>query len=280
MRNSKHLSDFLLTAFALLALSASYLVTQKSEKPLLFISKQQSSFNIDNKFWTYFHLGQKRMISSLYWVATIVESDHAHYKEKDLNSWMFLRFNTISLLEPRFYETYSFGAPYLSIVKDDLSGASVIYEKGLKQFPDDYKLLRDAGFHYYFEVANYQRAYEIYKKLSSHAKASPLVVSSLARLESSKGNLSDAYDIILNKYEEIKDRPSLLSSIMRKNLYALKAEIDLNCLNSKRTDCETKDFEGNLYIRSEGKFIAQKAWSPLRIKGKASSGPEALPSKN
>ena len=271
MRNSKYLSNAPLYIIAVAALSLAYFISQKFEKPTLFITKQQSSFNLDNKFWSVFHLGQKRLVSSLYWVTTILESDHEHYKGKDLNSWMFLRFNTISILEPKFYETYAFGGPYLSIVKDDLNGASIIYDKGLEQYPDDYKLLRDAGFHYYFEVEDYKKARIIYNKLSHHPNTTPLIVSSLARLETENGNKEFAYKILLGKYDEIKSKPNFLTAALERNLYALKAEIDLECLNKTKINCSLIDFEGNRYISNKGIYQAQKEWKPFRISGKNST---------
>lgn len=270
MKNSKYLSNGLFYLIFGIALLGSYFLSVKIEKPNLFITKQQSSFNLDNRFWNNFHLGQKRLISSLYWVATILESDHDHYKGKDLNSWMFLRFNTISILEPNFYENYAFGGPYLSIVKDDINGASIIYDKGLSSFPDDYKLLRDAGFHYYFEATDYVKAKIIYERLAKKPNLHPLVLSALARLESTSGNKELAYEIILSKYEELKSKPNFLTDALLKNLYALKAEIDLECLNFKKTDCSKADFNGNPYLLINGKFKAQKEWVPYRItiKGK------------
>lgn len=269
MKNSKYLSNGLLYLILGTSLIGSYFISKKAEKPTLFITKQQSSFNIDNKFLSTFNLGQKRLISSLYWVATILESDHDHYKGKDLNSWMFLRFNTISILEPNFYENYAFGGPYLSIVKDDINGAGIIYEKGLKEFPDDYRLLRDAGFHFYFEVADYTKAKIIYDKLSKHQKLNPLIISSIARLESASGNQELAYRLILAKYEELKSKPNFLTDALEKNLYALKAEIDLKCLNSVNVNCEKKDFKGYDYILFKGKYLAQFRWVPYRTVSKS-----------
>lgn len=269
MKNSKHLSNGLLYLIFGTSLLGSLILSKKVEKPTLFITKQQSSFNLDNKFWNNFHLGQKRLISSLYWVATILESDHDHYKGKDLNSWMFLRFNTISVLEPNFYENYAFGGPYLSIVKDDVSGGSIIYDKGLHVFPDDYKLLRDAGFHYYFEVENYNKARIIYERLSKHSKLNPLIISSFARLESANGNQEMAYKILLSKYQEMMVKPNFLTDALARNLYALKAEIDLDCLNENKTGCEREDFKGKEYIKVGGKYRAQNEWKPFRNVSKA-----------
>ena len=37
---------------------------------------------------------------------------------------------------------------------------------------DDYELLKDAGFHFYFEVQDYKKAYQIYSKLKNHRNVS------------------------------------------------------------------------------------------------------------
>jgi tetratricopeptide (TPR) repeat protein len=250
-------------------LSGARYFSKLQEKPMIFISKQQNSLNFQNKFWDFFNLGQKRFASSLVWIATILESDHDHYKGHDLNSWMFLRFNTISYLDPNFYENYSFGGVYLSIIKDDLSGASIIYDKGLIRYPHDFQLLNDAGFHYYFELGDFSKAYPIYKKLAKFEKSSPIIISSLARLEANDGNLSDALTILEMRYEKLKDKNSVVGNKIWENMYAIRAEIDLTCLNSKnvmKNNCLTKDLSGNKYILKENIFQSSKAWVPFRVK--------------
>lgn len=269
MKNSKTFANLLIALFFIAALSASFLALQRTEKSLLFISKQQSTLNIDNNFLSYVNLGQKRLISSLLWIATIIESDHDHYKEKDLNSWMFLRFNTISVMEPLFKETYIFGGQYLSIIKDDLPGASYIYDKGLKLYPNEYTLLRDAGFHYYFEVGNFQKAHSIYKKLINYAEATPLMISTLARMESQEGNLDDAFNLLMARYQQIPDKESVVAKKVLHNLYAIKAERDLDCLNRPKTsDCQPNDLEGNPYYLSKDGYRAAREWTRLRIKSR------------
>ncbi len=212
------------------------------------------------------------MISSTLWISTILESDHDHYKKKDLNSWMFLRFKSISNLEPLFYENYLFGGTYLSIIKDDLEGASLIYDKGLSFYGNDFALLRDAGFHYYFEVQNYPRAYQIYSKLKNNPRTSAIIISSLARLEKSQGNIEGAYELLLNRYSQLSDKNSFLAEKLRSHLYALKAELDLSCLNgSEKKSCDTVDFFGNKYQRKNGPYEAIKPWEPFKIKTKNSN---------
>ena len=198
MRNSKHITDIIFFLILITCLSTAFGISKNTHVPIIVVSKQDSSINIDKKTWDFFHLGQKRLISSLYWIATILESDVEHYKEKDLNSWMFLRFETISILEPMFLETYTFGGPYLSIIKDDLEGAGIIYKKGLKTYPNNYSLLKNAAFHFYFEAEDYQEAEKVYQALRKHPELNPVILTSFARLRSSQGDLRDAFNILIS----------------------------------------------------------------------------------
>ncbi|MEA9354665.1 hypothetical protein SHI21_00515 [Bacteriovorax sp. PP10] len=265
MKLSKYLSLYIYIMVIILALSGAFLISSQNAKPTLFVSKQQSTLNINENFWMYFNLGQKRLISSFYWVGTILDSDVDHYKKKDLNSWMFIRFNTISLLEPKFYENYKFGGPYLSIIKDDLSGADIIYDKGLRQYPDDYSLLLNSGFHYYFEQKDLNKAYPILNKLKNKPEAPQYMISALARIESNRGNLMDSF-LILKEYQTRFKPESPIWKKINEQLYSLKAEIDLNCLNNNQKNCSKIDFDGVPYKVLNLKYQASKTWIPYRPK--------------
>lgn len=265
MKLSKSLSSSFYALVIILSLSGAFYISKNNEKPPVFVSLQQRAINIDENFWLYFHLGQKRLISSLYWIATILDGDVEHYKARDLNSWMFIRFNTISLLEPYFYENYSFGGPYLSIIKDDLTGADIIYDKGLKKFPEDYTLLLNSGFHYYFEKKDLTKAYPILAKLKDHTKTPQYIISALARIESERGNLSDSF-LILEEYQGRFEKHSMIWQKINEQLYSLKAEIDLNCLNNNQKNCSKIDLDGVPYKVLNFKYQASKTWIPYRPK--------------
>lgn len=266
MRLSKSLNNTIGALFILLCLSGAFAVTRSSEKPKLFITKQQSSFNVDNKFFAVFNLGQKRLYSSLLWIATILESDHDHYQGRDLNSWMYLRFVSISNLEPLFLKTYTFGGPYLSIIKDDLEGASIIYDKGLSIYPNEFDLLNSAAFHYQFEKIDHEKSYRIYKKLNTFPNINPTIVSQLARLESKQGNLSTAFALLTNLYEQQIDKESIIAKKIQTFLYAIRAEVDLKCLNENLGNCSAVDLENVPYIKKDGKYFSAKNWVPYKPK--------------
>lgn len=267
MKLSKSLSSYFYALVIILSLSGAFFISKNNEKPPVFVTAQQSAININENFWLYFNLGQKRLISSIYWIATILDGDVDHYKAHDLNSWMFIRFDTISLLEPNFYENYNFGGPYLSIIKDDLAGADIIYDKGLKKYPDDYSLLLNSGFHYYFERKNLSKAYPILNKLRSHRKTPPYVISALARIESQRGNFEDSFTI-LTDYQTHFERDSMIWEKINEQRYSVKAERDLKCLNSSLKGCSKTDLDGIPYLIKNGKYEASKVWTPYRPKWK------------
>lgn len=267
MKLSKSISSYFYVLITILFLSSAFFISKYNEKPAIFVSNQQRAINVNENFWLYFNLGQKRLISSLYWVATILESDVDHYKSHDLNSWMFIRFNIISLIDPSFYENYSFGGPYLSIIKDDLIGADIIYQKGLIKYPDDYSLLLNSGFHYYFEQKNPAKAYPLWSKLKKLDQTPQYVISSLARIESERGNLDDSF-LILKEYQARFPKDSIIWKKINDQIYSVKSEIDLHCLNNNLKQCSKNDWDGNPYIFVNGIFKASKDWVLYRPKWK------------
>lgn len=257
-------SILLFSAFGVLATAS--LINNKYPVPKTFISKQDSSTNFKNNLYRYFNFGQKRLLSSLLWISTILESDIDHYKEKNLNSWMYLRFKTISDLEPLFYENYAFSGPYLSVIKDDIEGASDMFKLGLQHYPSDLGILQNAAFHFYFEAHDFKRASEIHKRLIHSPKVSPIIISNLARMEHDSGNLEDAFTILENHYLALSDKESLVGKKIHENLYALRAEIDLECLNEKKMDCRKVDYNNENYLILNGKYTAKNPWTKFKIK--------------
>jgi tetratricopeptide (TPR) repeat protein len=238
----------------------------KSVKPDLKVSMQDSTVNIDSKIMRLFSLGQFRMIASLIWVETLLNSDLEHYQSSDLKSWMFLRLNAITTLHPYFYQAYIYGGMYLSIIKDDEMGAKALYQKGLKYFPNDYYLNFNLGFHYYFELGNPEKAIEHFEKVKYHPKAPPHLPLLTARLKTLKGDLMGAYILIRENYQRAAPDSPLRKKLFH-DLYAVKAEIDLKCLNSQKDNCQKKDLEGVYYLKKEdGIFIAPKPWKKFQIK--------------
>lgn len=235
-------------------------------KPEIVLNKQSTALNINQDFLKLFSMGQNRLIADLYWISSLLESDLEHYKNKDLNSWLYLRFKSIIELDPKFLRAYQFGGKYLSIVKDDLFGAKDIFEKGIEVFPNDYDLLFNYGFLLAFELQDYKNAISIYKRVQHFSQAPIFIKSLIPKLQYETNNdLTIIYPIILNMYlSEPENSP--LKNRFEKDLYAIKAEIDLNCLNSGQShNCKTRDFNGLSYIKKGAHYVAPRDFKKYRL---------------
>lgn len=240
-----------------------YFLKDELKKPLITISKQEDALNVNDKILKIFSLGQTRLFAGVLWITTLLESDIDHYKNKDLNSWMYLRFKSISKLDPHFYSNYIFGGQYLSIIKDDILGAKDIYERGLAHYPEDFWLRFNNGFNYYFELGDIDSALDNYEKIENHPltiKHAPYLPTLLAKMRIEKGEEELAYNLLLTLFNNTEDDHPFKER-QRNMLYELKQKIDLDCLNHalKETQkkCDRLDFEKRPYIFKNGKYRAQ-----------------------
>lgn len=181
------------------------LIHEFNKKPYYKVPKQESATNLNNVTVNAFHMGFRRLISSILWIQTLIESDTEHYKKKDLNNWLYLRFKNMTQLDPLFLEAYQYGGVYLSIVKDDDLGAKDIYDKGLSKYPDDYYLLLNSGFHYLFELKDEKKAYEILKKIKDHPKTPFYWKTVISRLAYENNDFDIAETILENSIKNSKN---------------------------------------------------------------------------
>ena len=126
------------------------------------------------------------------------------------NSWAYQMLNAITRLSPRFYVAYSIGGVTLSILVEDPIGAKIIFDRGLENFPEDWRLLYRNAYHSLFEFFDFERASELLKKAGDHG--APLWVYSLSsRLKTKKGQKELALSVLNNfrmiaKDKKVKDR--------------------------------------------------------------------------
>lgn len=263
---SKHFfQDNTILFVALIFFLVAGTLNQLTPRPALVLSKQDTAININKNFLVFLSAGNKRLITDLLWVQTLLESDMEHYKGSDLNSWMFIRFKTISELDPYFYQNYLWGGQYLAIVKDDLMGATTLMEKGVKLFPDDYRLNYNLGFTYYFELNNYEKGIQFLDKIKSHPKAPAFIPSLVVKLKVETGfDFDSAMAVVYELMTNTKDE-ALIAKLSR-DFHALKAERDIICLNNNKPNCERKDAYGVPYLFAGGKYHSQTPFVRYRLK--------------
>lgn len=252
----------LLMAFILF--SCTLYFHQKSRRPEIVVSKQESAVNIDTLFLKLFSSGNKRLIADLLWIQTLIESDLENYRGNPLNNWMYLRFKNISELDPLFYENYLYGGQYLSIIKDDPEAAVLIMEKGLSYYPDDYALNFNQGFNYYFELGDNEKGLRHFEKIKDHPYAPFFLTSLVIKLKHEvEQDPVLTLRLLSETYNNTNDR--VLRKKLASDIYAIKATIDLACLNGNKTGCDRVDAEGRPYVFSNGTYRASKDYIPYKI---------------
>jgi hypothetical protein len=250
---------------ASLAFGVSVWVKNKIPTPPLNISKQDSARTVNTDFLKLFSAGNRRMVADFVWIKTLLESDLVHYKNDNLNNWMYLRFNQISDLDPLFYQNYLYGGLYLSVVKDDPKSGIKIFEKGLVHYSEDYKLRFNIGFTYYFDLGDYKNGLAHLKHIQQNSELPIPMRSVIAKLELQTTLDYDlAFSMVNENYQNTTD-PNIRQKLFL-DLYSIKAEKDLKCLNMRQTSCQRVDLEGKPYILKGAIFISAKPFKRFRVK--------------
>ena len=250
-------------------LTLANLLASSHPKPLLKLSQEDISYTFNQDFLYVFSMGNQRLVSSYLWILTLLQGDTEHYKKKDGNSWMYLRFRTIAKLDPLFYENYKIGGIYLAIIKDDVSGSVDILKKGIRHYPEDFWLNYYLGFNYLHELKDRQKSLYHFDKIRDHPirkKQFPLLTSTLAKLHAHQGDLKTAFNVLFQAYLNLSS--DFMKKHFEKSLYSLKAKIDLACLNKRlEISCQKTDFFKQPYIKNaNGVWSAQGIIHSLELK--------------
>jgi hypothetical protein len=260
-------TNLILSTLGIFSILLAMLIDQKIKFPLPEVSKQEIALNVKSQFIKLTSIGLKRVMSDLFWIQSLMESDLDHYKKKDLNSWLYLRFLTISELDPKFYENYYYGAQYLMVIKDDLSGSEDLLLRGLKPYPKDVGLNWQMGYLKAIEQGKPLEAIKFFDVIKFDPNRPKMFDSLYTKIASNTLGMKEAFDyavMMLEERRDMKDDP--IKERLQKQAYTLKAMIDLDCLNSKKSNCSVHDFFGNPYIKKEGQYTAPRELIPMNLK--------------
>lgn len=257
--------NFIIIAVIGSLFTSAFFLNKNSNKPKLVTSKQTTALNFNTQLLQFFSLGQSRVIADLLWISTLLESDLEHYKKRDLNSWIYLRFNSISILDPKFLRLYLFGGKYLSIIKDDLYGAEKLLRKGLRIYPHNFDLNFDIAYLYTYELDDFEKGLLHYKKIQNHERAPHYLKTTIAKLEyHSSGDIYLAEQLIQDLYKrESSDSP--FKQKLHHDLYTIRATIDLDCLNNNLGNCRSKDLNGDYYFKKDGVFRSVTPFTEYKV---------------
>lgn len=119
--------------------------------------------------------------------------------------WVFRMLDAITKLVPKYYIAYSVGASSLSVLVDDPLGAKVIFDRGIENFPKDWRILYRAAYHYLYELFDTDRASELLKRAGENG-APKWVFSLASRLRTEEGKLHLALIVLEDFKRNLKDK--------------------------------------------------------------------------
>ena len=116
----------------------------------------------------YFSLGYKDFWANIWWLRLIQSADFCSFEKGHTTytgtihhcnlGWSYRITDLITSLAPRFKEPYLFSAVMLSVFTGDTKGADRILQKGLKQFPQDWRLPFYSTYFYSVELNQWEKA--------------------------------------------------------------------------------------------------------------------------
>lgn len=140
-------------------------------------------------------------------------------------SWQYAMLDSITDLSPRFLMPYRVGATNLSIVIDDREGAARIFEKGVRQYPNDWVLAYRAAYHFLFEVGDEKRGAELLDQAARNG-APAWTYALAAKIRTRIGQAAMAQQVLSGVIKEMPEGES--KEILKKRLAEVEETLRSN----------------------------------------------------
>ncbi len=172
----------------------------------------------------YFTLGFKYQIADFFWFQALQDFDYCEQKINQSEcvgkSWLFQNLDLATDLDPVFEPgMYRMGALALTVIISDYPGASVIFDKAIKNYPTDWPLLYAAGYHALFEEKNKTKAAQLY--FAAAKNGAPTWVSVMAGRLALEGGDNEYAEKILQTMIETNQDEKLIKRL-REKMQSLK----------------------------------------------------------
>lgn len=118
--------------------------------------------------------------------------------------WLFQMMDAATDLSPKFRMIYRAGAISLSVMVDDREGAAVIFEKGVREFPDDWLIAYRAAYHFLYEMQDAKRA-GVYMLQAGRSGAPEWVRSLASRLLEKEGQIELGIRALQELYDSLPE---------------------------------------------------------------------------
>lgn len=161
---------------------------------------------------SYFNFGLSSQIADTLWIRFLQELDafnqltvaDMHLCPDKTSSWHFHLMNVAIDLDSKFYEINLYAPLLISVTISDSKGASVLFDKAVANFPNDWRILYRASYQALLEEKNNEKAAGLLYRAGK--QGAPYWVMSLAGgLYNESGNRKMAEQIYSELISESKD---------------------------------------------------------------------------
>ena len=116
------------------------------------------------------------------------------------------------------------------------------------------------------ELGEYKKSLPYLDKIKFNPKRPQMFDSLYTKIANNSLGPQDALSYAKSMWEKHKDGEPVKERLAQQ-IYTLKAIIDLQCLNDKKSNnCDVLDFEGNPYIKNSGHYSAPKKLIQMNFK--------------
>lgn len=162
--------------------------------------------------------GFHEVMADALWIRAIQDLDYCEQslekKACEGGSWLYQMLDVATEMSPRFRVIYLSGAISVSVLVGDVKGASHLFEKGIQNYPNDWRLLYQAGYHFMYEDPQPIKAAGYLERAAQNG--GPFWLNSLAsRLYVQSGNKELAEELLRRMIAEEKD-PALIQRMREK----------------------------------------------------------------
>jgi tetratricopeptide (TPR) repeat protein len=217
--------------FFVLALTSTLIIMLSNSD--VFIGEPKNLFYPPPISLKYFTFGYDDMVADLFWLR--LQQDFGICEQQRGGSsfsadsgkrvgrnrtpscrygWGYHMLNLITDLAPRFTLPALLGPMILSVVADDIDGATILFDKSLNMYPNNWELNYRAGYHFMLELEDRERASLLFQKSYENGgpKWLPLLI---ARVQSEQGRFSLAEKVISDLLKKMPEEKIKKRAIMK-----------------------------------------------------------------
>jgi tetratricopeptide (TPR) repeat protein len=166
-----------------------------------------------------FSFGFSELMADLIWLRAIQDFDYCEQeiaqKNCQGNSWLYQMLDAAMNLSPKFRKPAAVGGLALTVLVNDMTGASKIFDRSVAAFPDDWAILYRASYHALYEEKDKLKAGKLLQRAAQLGGPEWLY-----QLASKLYTESGEKELAFRMYEDIKsqDLPEGILKTIRERL--------------------------------------------------------------